>query len=282
MEQRLLKVVLIQLRVAAALLVGGILTVLILSFSTARLADDIWGKLGLPKDQGTEYIGSGFLEGYFSYYGARNLKNIATGNRADIVKGLGDYAREYVNSEKFRQQYLKHREGLRPQPPAPAKTAAEVRAQQVGAVNESIKAMEGFAKNTNADLKKMAEENLPELRKQLKDIERPDNELIKLIADAEKTNFEMQTQRHAENLAKWEKEFPVDPKHLVKKRLVNFLELTSDIDFNAELKEKNGHKVFVNTAYERKSDDWKRAFRAGREAVTAARTFAQNWLNELK
>src|SRR5690606_33037808 len=97
MEQRLLKIVLIQLRVAAALFVGGVLTVVILSFSTARVADDIWTKLGLPKDRRTEYIGSGYLDGYRRYYGASNLKNIATENRAEIVKSLGDYAKEYGN-----------------------------------------------------------------------------------------------------------------------------------------------------------------------------------------
>ncbi|MET0243318.1 MAG: hypothetical protein ABW174_07615, partial [Flavitalea sp.] len=60
-----------------------------------------------------------------------------------------------------------------------------------------------------------------------------------------------------------------------------FLEVTSDIDFNAQLKEKNGKMIFVNPAYEGKSADWKRAFRSGREAVLAARSFAQEWLKEL-
>jgi hypothetical protein len=57
--------------------------------------------------------------------------------------------------------------------------------------------------------------------------------------------------------------------------------LTQGIDFNAALKESGGNKVFVNPAYEKKSNKWKMAFRAGKEVTEAARAFAQQWLKEL-
>ncbi len=60
------------------------------------------------------------------------------------------------------------------------------------------------------------------------------------------------------------------------------LETTKDVDFNAKLTEQYGKKRFVNPAYEAKSAEWKMAFRAGKEVTEVTRSFAQQWLNELK
>jgi hypothetical protein len=69
---------------------------------------------------------------------------------------------------------------------------------------------------------------------------------------------------------------------MIKKWLTAFLESSNDVDFNAELAEaSNGKQVFVNQNYERKSYMWKLCFRSGKETLETARTFAQNWLNEL-
>jgi hypothetical protein len=198
-----------------------------------------------------------------------------------VIRDLGNYARQYVKSEKFIKAYQQQREESKPEAPAAPKTISTVRAEQVAAISQSIRTMEEFLKSPNADLKKMAQDGLPELRKQLKDYQDPNNALIKMMADGEKMNFEEQTQKYKIELSKWEKEQPTDPKQLIKNRLQEFLDLTADVDFNAQLKERNGKMIFVNTAYEQKSADWKKAFRSGKEAVTAARSVAQEWLKEL-
>jgi hypothetical protein len=64
--------------------------------------------------------------------------------------------------------------------------------------------------------------------------------------------------------------------------LQQFLDETKDIDFSAELVERNGKKYFANKAYEQKSSRWKMAFRAGREVVEPARVFVKQWLTEIK
>jgi len=68
----------------------------------------------------------------------------------------------------------------------------------------------------------------------------------------------------------------------IKKRLEEFLNTTKDIDFAAELAEKNGKKIFLNPDYERKDNRWKMAFRAGKEVVEPARDFVQKWTAEIK
>lgn len=82
-------------------------------------------------------------------------------------------------------------------------------------------------------------------------------------------------------IADWEAAYPSTHLPFVKQRLQQFLDETNDIDFSAELYEKKGIKYFTNPAYERKSDRWKMAFRAGKEVVEPARNFAREWMREL-
>ena len=64
--------------------------------------------------------------------------------------------------------------------------------------------------------------------------------------------------------------------------LQEILDVTADVDYNAELKQGPKYKVFVNPVYEKKSKDWKLAYRAGKQAVDAVRAAAQKWLGEIK
>ena len=60
------------------------------------------------------------------------------------------------------------------------------------------------------------------------------------------------------------------------------LEVTSDLNYDAQLVDRNGKKVFADAALEAKPDQWKLAFRAGKPATEAARAFAQRWLSDLQ
>jgi monoamine oxidase len=221
------------------------------------------------------------LHGYLNYYGAKNAKNIALGNRAAIVKDLGAYTKRFVNTEEFKNEYREHRELSKPQMPKKAKNIDEVREEQVTAMKKSITQLEAMQKMDNADLRKMAAENVGALKKQLKELEDPNNPLIKMMADGEKMRYEIDMKNFDDNYKKWEKENPENHMLLVKSRLQKFLDVTADVDFQAALKEQYGKKRFVNPAYESKPDEWKQAFRAGKEATEAARAFAKQWLSEI-
>lgn len=67
----------------------------------------------------------------------------------------------------------------------------------------------------------------------------------------------------------------------LKKRLQAFVALARQVDYAAETKVVGNRRIFVNPAYEKKSDDWKRLYRAGKEPVMAAASVAEQWIKEL-
>lgn len=102
-------------------------------------------------------------------------------------------------------------------------------------------------------------------------------ELRKIERQGIEMQREQEDRNHEERVAKWEEEYPADSKELLKARLEQFLEAIGDVDFEAEL---NGRK-FADKAYERKPQEWKLAYRAGKEPTEKARKFAEEWLKEL-
>jgi hypothetical protein len=272
------------LRIRACLLVlllSGI-CLFLASFKTSRLSDEIWKELGLSRQDANHGISTSFMQGHFYYYSAKNAKNIAVGNRAAVVKELGAYAKEYVNSDAFKKEYMQERESRKPAAPKPAKTMDEVRKEQVETMQTAIKNIEPLLKMDNPEIRKGAKEGLEQFQKQLKDLENPNSELVKMLADGERLTFENNTANYKENMAKWERDYPANQLLLVKRRLQQFLDVTANVDYNAELKEQYGKKRFVNPSYESKGREWKQAFRAGKDATEAARAFAQEWIKEIK
>jgi len=68
---------------------------------------------------------------------------------------------------------------------------------------------------------------------------------------------------------------------MIKKWINTFLEKSADVNFDAKTtKAKDGKIKFVDQQYEYKDSQWKLYYRAGKESLTAARTFAQNWIKE--
>ena len=102
----------------------------------------------------------------------------------------------------------------------------------------------------------------------------------------EKVQLEIadQENRYTEMQKEMQEKLALNKTQKVKAALQEFLDISADVDFNAQLLPKNqyGLQQFSNPTYEReKSREWKMLFRAGKEPVMAARTFAQNWLKEL-
>jgi hypothetical protein len=86
---------------------------------------------------------------------------------------------------------------------------------------------------------------------------------------------------HTEALRQWETEFPEDASPVLARRLKAFLEISADVDYAARLELRNGKMRFVDEAYEVRSREWKLCYRAGKEAVDAARSAAAAWMQEL-
>ena len=116
----------------------------------------------------------------------------------------------------------------------------------------------------------------------LKEYQDPNNQYFENLVLYDKNENEQSVRRYKENLKTWETNYPVDYTPIIKARLEKFLDVTKDVDFNAELKTSYNKKVFVNPVYERKSTEWKQAFRVGKDVTAMARAFATQWLTELK
>jgi hypothetical protein len=95
--------------------------------------------------------------------------------------------------------------------------------------------------------------------------------------------YQAQLQDYRRSLAQWEKAYPQSPNQMVQLRLKQFLSESAGVDFDAKLKRRaDGKMIFENPAYESKPPQWKLCYRLGRETVEAARSFANQWLNDIE
>jgi hypothetical protein len=68
-----------------------------------------------------------------------------------------------------------------------------------------------------------------------------------------------------------------DVNQTLRRRLTYFLEVSSDVDFDAKVE---GGR-FVDAADEARAPEWKMCYRAGKDATVAARGVAEAWLKDL-
>ncbi|MCW3091725.1 MAG: hypothetical protein JWP81_2794 [Ferruginibacter sp.] len=285
MKQYSVKTLIIFVRICATALVLCILSLFLFSFvATTRLGDDVWQQLGLNKQQGTEGIYRSFTSGYLYYYQARNAKNIAGGNRMAVAKDLLAYSKQYVSSDAFKKQYEQERKNAKPHEPElkPVRTKAQIQKDEIASTEKSIRELEKNMKGMDAAMQKNMKPMMEFLTKTLKDYQDPNHQYFTSLVLFEKNENEQILERYKRDTEAWEKNYPADYTSIIKARLQQFLAVTRDVDFNAELKTAYNKKVFVNPQYERKSTEWKQAFRAGKEITAMARAFAEQWLSELK
>jgi vacuolar-type H+-ATPase subunit E/Vma4 len=253
---------------------------LLFSFTIKTLTGDFLKQLGISKTDADEKIINSILGGSLDQYGVRNAKNIAVGNRAAVTKDLFLYTKTYVGSPAFIKAYNELRQREKPEVRV-MQTPEAMHKELIERSKKAVADVEASAQKADATMKPMFEKMVVDAKKQLKEAEDPNNKMIanyrknypQGLKDMEKVNQKL--------LADWESKYPGNHLLFVKMRMQQFLDETKDIDFNAQLIEKNGKKYFVNKAYESKGNRWKMAFRAGKDAVETARTFVQQWINEI-
>jgi len=254
------------------------------SYKSRQAVDDIWKALGISREAGTDGIKNSFLHGYLYYYGARNAKNIVLNNRKAIAQDLLAYTKQYISSPIFKKQYEDLRKGAQPQQPATVKlrTIEEIQKEEIAKTEKSIKDTEKTLKEMSADMAKSMQPILDMQKQNLKEYQNPRNPLFATIQQSEKYQQEDEQRRYQENMEFWKKNYPENINQFIADKLQKMLNATKGIDYNAALVEKYNKKRFVNPAYEAKNTEWKQGFRAGKEVTETARTFAQQWLEELK
>jgi len=256
---------------------------LTLALKAKKIADDVWSQLGIKQTDATANIHASIQSGYFAYSGAKNAKNIAMGDRKAVINQLFAYAKKYVASDEFKRRYENEKKLRMPKEPELFPISVDdIRAKEKERIEQQIKQTEANANHPNPKVRNGVPKALENLKAELGTINDPNNKNIQReVKQLESWNTAAQNQYKAQ-LQKLETDFPPNPLDLIKRRLQEMLDITADVDYNAELKEVGRFKVFVNPVYEKKSKDWKLAFRAGKETTDVVRSIAQKWLQELK
>jgi hypothetical protein len=272
----------IRKRISRLLLVAfSVTSVFLYSFMPKNNFDDIFSQLGISRTDAEKKIMNSFLGGYFDQFGIMNAKNIVKAKRAAMTRDILDYAKKQAIGTTFIKEYNALRDYEKPRP-ITVQTPEQFQADLIDRSRKAVADMEASVKKADASLKPTFEKMAEEARKQLKEVEDPDHKYVRnyrknydqLVRDADS--------RHAKRLSEWEAKYPADHMKFVKIRLEQFLEETDDIDFSAKLIEKNGIKYFVNPDYERRSNRWKMAYRAGEDVIQTARNYVQEWINEIR
>lgn len=262
---------------------------LVLGFTAQRIIDDKLKNLlqQFKIDEESAKTNLFYAVSGPSFYipSVKMLKDLAVGDRISLIQSMGNNVKEYLATKDFVKKYNQLREDRKPTLPETPKYSAQLKEEQKESLTNSIAEMEKSKSQMAKDQQAMFDDIIKGLKDQIKEIDNPNSTIFTPEMDTYiKQSYDMQMDEYNKRVAEWEIEYPVDnPNPMIKKWVSTFLDKSADINFDAKLeKDKYGKMKFVDQQYEYKDSQWKLYYRAGKETVTAARTFAQNWLNELK
>jgi hypothetical protein len=247
-----------------------------------RLAEDIWKRLGINRQEGMEKVKESFISGYLHHEGVSNVKNLALNDRAAVTKDLLTFAKQYLSGPIFKAEYDKNRAAARPTEPADrTQTKEQIRQQEIDKLKEGIQNMEKVAKSLPAENQKALLSSADMYRKNIKDYQDPNNKIIAGMYQNQLDQRQRDLKYFKEDTKKWETEYPADCKQFVRGRLQHYLDVAGTVDFSAALVEKGGKKRFVNPAYQSKNDEWKMIYRAGKDVYEQTKAFIGQWMKEM-
>lgn len=255
-----------------------LLAAVILVFSQGA---EVLAQLGLTAGEARQAsvealaTGSVFHEAAFAAF-----KAMPPAARASIVKAGLSWAKAYTAGPDFKADYARYREAQKPDPGEAVPTVEDFLKKQRQEMETQAAEMRKAAAGMDAATRKTMEDAIKQMMAQIEAMEKDPEQKAQIKAMLEGQKAEAEARRE-EALAEWNKRTPADPKTLIRDRIREFLETSADVDFEAKLVKK-GLLFFENEDYEAKPASWKLCFRAGREAVAAARAFAESWLAELE
>jgi hypothetical protein len=209
------------------------------------------------------------------------FKAMAPAVRAAIVRAGLAWAKAYTATPEFKAEYAKYRVAQTPVKPEAGLSVDEYLKKQRLEMEKQAAEARKAAAGLDAATRKSMEDGIKQMMAQVEAMEKDPAQRARLkdLLEAEKADVKA---RYEEALAEWNKRTPADPKTLIADRIREFLETSADVDYGAKLVKRGSLMRFENEEYESRSSQWKLCFRAGKEAVDAARVLAQAWLAELE
>jgi hypothetical protein len=253
---------------------------LCLCLGTAGAAS-VLADLGVTEQDAHNTVYNWFCGGSIYFPGnAKVFKGATAAVRAEMVTAVLTFGKTYLQSDGFATRYTAFRDANRPEAPEAGETDSGSNAM-AREMEEGIKKIQEQMKTMSPDMQKQMQEVIEQMRAQQKAMT-DDPEMRKMLDDGARKQREDREQRHEKAVREFEERYPADVHQMIAGRLREFLDLTADIDFGAELVTKGEMKRFADPNLEQKSREWKLCFRAGKPAVDAARAFAQAWLTDLE
>lgn len=264
----------------------GIITIgamITLGYGFKNNVDNLWKQLGMKQQDANESIRQSFSSGFLNYAGAKNIKNIAIADKKAVARELLNYTKQFMNT-KYKAYYEKEKAAAKPQEPKlePVRTWEQIQKEEIARLEKSISETEKNMKAMNKEMQQIFAGGLEKQKQSLEECKKPGNRTITAMAQAEKNGQDWKRFAYKQDLKNWEEQYPENFNGLIRKRLQKMLDATVNVDFNAELITVGSRKIFAKPEYERKSREWKMAYRAGKEVTELTRAFAQQWLSELK
>ena len=245
----------------------------------AYRTSDVLSDIGLTRPEAQQKVVDGITSG--SIYLPAACHKLTLSQRSSVLSNVVSFAKSYIQTDDFKQRYTSWRTAAKPA--SQSKDYGQVQQEQ----KDQIANMKKSLVETKASMAKLPASTQTAMQGAIKQQE-------KIIAEMEAGTSPMLMKRESidqlnkyadadyqEKVKKWETDYPADPMVMIRKQLTAFLEQSNGVDFSAKLADRNGKKYFVNPDYERKSDNWKRCFRAGSEATSTAQQLAKTWLTEL-
>jgi len=244
-------------------------------------SQDHLGMLGISEGRAKEAVFDSFMSDAVSIAGQpAAFLALPDTARVALVNFALNLARAFAESDDFKRRYADHRDANGPEPLPEEATVDAVLAKQRAGFEAQVLDMRKLFDQITPEQRATLEAGWADMRRQLDEMEKGPRrkEIAKALSE---TRADQLGQRN-EAMQEFNKVYPEDARALIAMRLRHFLDVTGDVDFTAQLTEKDKKKVFADAALEAKPAEWKMAFRAGKPATDAARDFARRWLADLQ
>jgi hypothetical protein len=240
--------------------------------------NNIFKTLGIPEREAQDQIWKIVAGNEFSFSANTKFESLPAKKRAVAVYEMGHYVKKYLGSPEFDSQYQQLRSEKRPVAPA---TIQERINYHVAEFSNALRENEAAYKRIRPELQPLYEASIKNYNQSIMALENEHDPQHAKLVEGIIIQHDYDMSEFAHRTRQFEKEYPGNARAFIKLRLHEFLQLSSNVDFNAVLVERSGKKIFLSQSYEAKPSVWKYCFRAGEKSTVMARALAQQWLKEL-
>jgi hypothetical protein len=264
-------------------------TALVVAIGTLAAAADVLTQFQLTQEEADEKtfdaLWSGTPPDLSSAAGI--FRGLSPDARAAAVSAAATLARQYAESDAFRERYATQRRAGRPTEIQSSGMTAKDADKQAADAAKAMADAQAALKDLPPEMKKMVEAMMKEAGSEmdLDAMAAEGGKAAKEGAAAQKAAIAKTNEAAAksqQSAKEFDAAYPANPERLVARRLREFLDYSATVPDSAVLVPRGGKMVFADPVLEKKPDYWKQLYRAGKPARDAARAAATAWLNTLE